>query len=245
MTAFLLDWVETALPMVAALMLAHLISGFVARGALVTHRTRKLWKVLLGTALMGLATSAALGGVWQIAIVVATAFLFIDCLFLLVVPRAHQGSLVEFLLHQVLQISVLFAAASLWPEALSVGLWSDDVAELRALCVALVGFLLATAFGAPLVASLLHRFPSLPAADDLPGAGLTIGLLERTLAVFFVVTGTLAAIGFLVAAKALFHFGHPHKIGQRALVGTLASAGWAVLTATATLAVLEILTTAP
>ena len=63
--------------------------------------------------------------------------------------------------------------------------------------------------------------------------GATIGILERILIVVFVLTGTEAAIGFVVAAKTLARFRllDDRDFAEYYLLGTLASVAVAIVTA--------------
>ena len=63
--------------------------------------------------------------------------------------------------------------------------------------------------------------------------GATIGVLERILIVVFVLTGSEAAIGFVVAAKTLARFRllDDRDFAEYYLLGTLASVAVAIITA--------------
>lgn len=87
---------------------------------------------------------------------------------------------------------------------------------------------------------------ALPAAGHAPPAriGATIGILERLLIVTFVLTGSTAAIGFVVAAKTLARFKQldDRDFAEYYLLGTLASVAVALgsaLVAQAALATLS------
>ena len=71
--------------------------------------------------------------------------------------------------------------------------------------------------------------------------GATIGVLERPLIVMFVLTGQLAAIGFVIAAKTLARFEQLDDRGfaEYYLLGTLASVGRGVGTALLAAAALD------
>jgi len=62
--------------------------------------------------------------------------------------------------------------------------------------------------------------------------GSTIGILERILIVVFVLTGSEAAIGFVVAAKTLARFRllDDRDFAEYYLLGTLASVAVAIIT---------------
>jgi Protein of unknown function (DUF3307) len=70
---------------------------------------------------------------------------------------------------------------------------------------------------------------------DLQNAGKYIGILERLFVFFFVATGNLTSIGFLMAAKSIFRFGDltqskDRKLTEYVLIGTLISFGTAIAT---------------
>lgn len=78
---------------------------------------------------------------------------------------------------------------------------------------------------APTGGSVVVERPTVPTAAGPARIGEAIGVLERLLVVAFVLTGSLAAIGFVVAAKTLARF---KQLDDRAfaeyyLLGTLAS----------------------
>jgi hypothetical protein len=84
--------------------------------------------------------------------------------------------------------------------------------------------------------------PAVPSAAGPARIGEAIGVLERLLVVVFVLTGSLAAIGFVVAAKTLARF---KQLDDRAfaeyyLLGTLASVSIALGSALAAAAALGI-----
>jgi hypothetical protein len=72
-----------------------------------------------------------------------------------------------------------------------------------------------------------------PPAMQTARVGATIGILERILVVVFVLTGTEAAIGFVVAAKTLARFRllDDRDFAEYYLLGTLASVAVAIVTA--------------
>ncbi|TRX60146.1 DUF3307 domain-containing protein [Fulvivirga sp. M361] len=67
-----------------------------------------------------------------------------------------------------------------------------------------------------------------PEQESLKDAGKTIGMIERSLVLTFVLMQQYQAIGFLIAAKSVFRFGDLKESGQRKrteyiLIGTLIS----------------------
>jgi len=75
--------------------------------------------------------------------------------------------------------------------------------------------------------------PPAPQPAQTARVGATIGILERILVVVFVLTGTEAAIGFVVAAKTLARFRllDDRDFAEYYLLGTLASVAVAIVTA--------------
>ncbi|MDI9256984.1 DUF3307 domain-containing protein [Flavobacterium sedimenticola] len=70
--------------------------------------------------------------------------------------------------------------------------------------------------------------------DSLQNAGNYIGILERLFVFYFVTSGHLEAVGFLLAAKSIFRFGDlkeakDRKLTEYVLIGTLLSFGMAFL----------------
>jgi hypothetical protein len=68
----------------------------------------------------------------------------------------------------------------------------------------------------------------------LTGGGQVIGMLERSLIFLFVLLGSEAAVGFLIAAKSIFRFGELRDARNRMeaeyiIIGTLASFTWGIL----------------
>ncbi|MEM7549540.1 MAG: DUF3307 domain-containing protein [Bacteroidota bacterium] len=72
-------------------------------------------------------------------------------------------------------------------------------------------------------------------SDSLKDAGKTIGMIERSLILTFILLAQYQAIGFLIAAKSVFRFGDLKESGQRKrteyiLIGTLISFTLSILT---------------
>ena len=174
------------------------------------------------------------------------------------------SGLMPFLVDQSLHLASLAAlalwlpglwAAGLWaPGAivtgddggiLGTGLWSKadplPVHQLPALMVLATGFILATRAGGFAVGLLMQPFAaSLPgetAAEGLPGAGRMTGLLERGLIFVLVLIGQPQGVGLLMAAKSILRYGalkDDRALSEYVIIGTLASFGWALVVAYAT-----------
>jgi hypothetical protein len=135
---------------------------------------------------------------------------------------------------------------------LGTGLWSDEtplpVSYLPALMVLLTGLILATRAGGFAVGLLMEPFtPHLGKGDagkSLPGAGRVIGHLERGLIFALVLFGQAQGVGLLIAAKSILRFGavkDDRRLSEYVIIGTLASFGWALIVAFATLTGLAVL----
>ncbi|MBN8630400.1 MAG: DUF3307 domain-containing protein, partial [Rhodobacterales bacterium] len=176
-----------------------------------------------------------------------------------------SGGLAPFLIDQALHLVSLIAltlwlpdlwAQGLWaPGALATGddggilgtgLWSSETAlpvgHLPALMVLLTGLILATRAGGFAVGLLMEPFaPHLGKGDagkSLPGAGRVIGNLERGLIYALVIFGQAQGVGLLIAAKSILRFGavkDDRRLSEYVIIGTLASFGWALVVAYATL----------
>jgi Protein of unknown function (DUF3307) len=135
---------------------------------------------------------------------------------------------------------------------LGTGLWSEEtplpVSHLPALMVLLTGLLLSTRAGGFAVGLLMEPFaPHLGRGDagkSLPGAGRVIGHLERGLIFALVLFGQAQGVGLLIAAKSILRFGavkDDRRLSEYVIIGTLASFGWALIVAFATLSGLALL----
>lgn len=135
---------------------------------------------------------------------------------------------------------------------LGTGFWSEEaavpVSQLPAVMVLLTGLILATRAGGFAVGLLMEPFaPHLGRGDaskSLPGAGRVIGHLERGLIFALVLFGQAQGVGLLIAAKSILRFGavkDDRRLSEYVIIGTLASFGWALIVAFATLHTLALL----
>lgn len=126
------------------------------------------------------------------------------------------------------------------------GLWAQGnplpVEHLPAVMVVLSGFILATRAGGFAVGLLMEPFSRHLGRGDadksLPGAGRVIGHLERGLIFAFVLFGQPEGVGLLIAAKSILRFGavkDDRRLSEYVIIGTLASFGWALVVAYATI----------
>jgi Protein of unknown function (DUF3307) len=184
--------------------------------------------------------------------------------------KASHG-FAPFMLDQSLHLVTLVALALWLPELWAQGLWSPGaittgedggllgtgfwagevplpVTHLPAIMLILAGALLATRAGGfavgLLMAPFADRLPADVSAESLPGAGRVIGLLERGLIFVLVMLGQPEGVGLLIAAKSILRYGaikDDRALSEYVIIGTLASFGWALVTAYATLALISAL----
>lgn len=71
---------------------------------------------------------------------------------------------------------------------------------------------------------------TLSVSDELPNAGKLIGILERVLALTFILIGQYQAVGFLIAAKSVLRYKDTDTLKtEYVLIGTMLSFGIAVV----------------
>ena len=232
----------------AALLFAHVLADFVFQnGWMVANKRRVEGLAAHGTVVLACAIAAtgqvALSLVWLTALHLA-----VDAL------KARVGrGLMAFLADQAAHLLTLVALALWQPWLFAQGLWGD-VAPLPGVMAALAGFVLATRAGGFAIGLLMSPFAAKLAslasggdpvtAESLPGAGRIIGLLERGLIFGLILLGQPEGVGLLMAAKSILRFGavkDDRALSEYVIIGTLASFGWALIVAYATLAGLALL----
>ena len=160
-----------------------------------------------------------------------------------------------FLADQGLHL-VTLAAVALWLPGLWAGglwatggwpagwfadpLWTQPL-WAPALMALVAGIILATRAGGFAVGLLMQDHADGAPPDGLPKGGATIGVLERGLVFLLVLAGQPGGVGFLIAAKSVLRFSttaSDRSASEYVIIGTLASFGWALATAWATIALL-------
>jgi Protein of unknown function (DUF3307) len=219
----------------AALLFAHVLADFGLQPAWMAFgkADRRPLPFLAHIAVVAATAVAATGSLaWPVAALIL-AHTAID-LGKVLIPAPRLAS---FLADQSAHLATL-VAVTIWAPGLYAWTVWPGLAPLMALAA---GILLATRAGGFAVGILME-----PWAEETPvglrGAGRTIGILERALVFLFVVTNQAEGIGFLIAAKSVLRFGavgDDRKISEYVIIGTLASFGWAIAAAVATLALLS------
>ncbi len=237
-----------------ALLCAHALADFIFQtNAMATQkRNPRIMAAHIGVVL---ATSIAVtGSIHPAIVVVALAHLVID----LAKAWSPWRGFVPFLVDQLLHIVSLIAVALWVPGLWQGGLWTAQTGgmilpslwpantpgvAIPGILALITGFILATRAGGFAVGLYMARW-SEASPKGLPGGGRAIGMLERGLIFLLVLTGQSASIGFLIAAKSVLRFGavgDDRAISEYVIIGTLASFGWAIAVAFATIAYLALL----
>ncbi|WP_240705272.1 DUF3307 domain-containing protein [Pacificoceanicola onchidii] len=232
-----------ALQVFTALLLAHVLADFLFQTKkMVAHKGNVLVLGLHVLIVFALST-LALGGVWQVAAMVAAAHFVIDMIKVIWRATGQGDGLAPFLLDQAAHLVSLLAAALLWPGAMALGWWDNDAVHLVAPALLASGLILTVIAGGMAVGLLTARYQGEISDDSLPDAGRLIGQLERFIIFVLVMIGEPAGIGFLIAAKSVLRFdtaSQGQKASEYVIIGTLASFSWALVMAYGTQALLEI-----
>lgn len=222
----------------AALLIAHVLADFLFQTTWIAERkqARHAGATLLHIAIV-LALSIAALGTWHPALAaLAAAHLVID----LAKTFAPKDRLWPFLADQGAHLATIVAAALFMPTLWATGLWAAQGWAPGAMA-ALAGLIVATRAGGFAVGLLIKPYYAHDLPQGLINGGALIGVLERGLIFLFVMVGQPAGIGFLVAAKSVLRFestARDQRASEYVIIGTLASFGWAMAAAWATLALL-------
>lgn len=137
-----------------------------------------------------------------------------------------------YLLLLVLDILLACVTASTFQTGQYGGLTQLEPIVPR-LAILISGFFIATVSGDELITRFLGDAQKHKPATGPIGSEM-IGRLERALAFYFVIFGSIEAVGFLIAAKAALRFGSEiddHDTRNFVILGTFASFGWGVMVA--------------
>jgi hypothetical protein len=219
----------------AALLFAHVLADFVFQTNWMVANKARLAGFCAHASVVLATLIAAFGQLDPALFGLAALHMGID----LIKTRLPQG-LAAFLADQALHLATLAALALARPELWAASPCAGLIA-LPAIVTLLSGALIATRGGSFAIGLLMAPFaaqiPSEHAPASLPGAGRLIGILERGLIFALVLFGQAAGVGLLIAAKSILRFGvvkDDRALSEYVIIGTLASVGWAILTAFAT-----------
>lgn len=220
-----------------ALLLGHVLGDFVVQTRAIVENKARARMFLLHGVMVLIMTMTATGQIarWELLALAAT-HMVIDAVKTYLAPH----NIAAFLADQGAHLITLIAAAALVPDLWATGLWATLPAlpdALIALMALLTGAIIATRAGGFAVGLLMAPMAEQIDANGLPSGGKLIGLLERGLIYVMILAGQPAGIGFLIAAKSVLRFEatSDEKKAEYVIIGTLASFGWAMITAYATL----------
>jgi len=243
----------------AALLLAHAAADFLlqsagmARGKQARGPGAFAAHLAIVAACAALALGAVTGPAWAAVAALTAAHGATD----LAKTFAPAGRLWPFLADQAAHLAALVLTAALapglwdsgaWAAGLpgraggGAGLWSagpgtDWMPPAMALAA---GLILAVRAGGFAVGLMMQRWEG-RGPQGLPDGGRMIGLLERGLIFVLVLAGQPAGVGFLIAAKSVLRYEATREdqaAAEYVIIGTLASFGWALAVAYATVLLL-------
>lgn len=222
-----------------ALLLAHLMADFLLQPDWMAGGKRRALPLVLHGTVVLIAAQATLGQAasWPL-LALALVHVAIDA-----AKARLPSTLGSFVADQAAHLVSLGVVAALAPGLWADGFWAEAT-WLPAIYAHAAGALAAILTGGHVVGFLVGRWEAVDLPLGLPGAGRLIGQLERGLIVLFVLGGEPVGIGFLIAAKSILRFdaaSGDQKLGEYVIIGTLASFGWALAIAEATLALADAL----
>ncbi|MFV2093763.1 MAG: DUF3307 domain-containing protein [Hyphomicrobiales bacterium] len=224
----------------AALLFAHVLADFVLQTRWMSDRKRHPAVLLAHGAVVLVTAQAALGRADAPELLaLAAAHLAIDTV------KTYGGftGISGFLADQGAHLATLVILAAIAPDLWAGGVWSGRL-WLPATLTLVAGLILATRTGGMAVALLMQPYRDANLPNGLLNGGQLIGLLERGLIYLLVLVGQPAGVGFLIAAKSILRFdttSRDQRAGEYVIIGTLASFGWALVVAYATLHLLSLL----
>lgn len=220
-----------------ALLLAHALADFTFQTNWINANKARPHVLALHGVIVWLTAQAALGKIYDPTLAMLTAaHLVIDAI------KTHGGfrRLGAFLTDQAAHLATLLAAATLAPTLWRTGVWAahDTLPPLMALAA---GAIISLTAGRHAIALLMQPHSMRIRNTGLRDGGRQIGLLERGLIYIMLLAGQPIGVGFLIAAKSVLRFGtamRDQRLAEYVIIGTLASFGWAIVTALATQALL-------
>jgi hypothetical protein len=245
----------------AALLFAHVIADFIFQTNWMVAHKRRPTAMAAHIAIVLVTVVVVTGSLHPALFALAVAHLTIDAT---KVWSPWKG-LAPFMADQAAHLASLVLVAFWVPDIWSAGLWAGGLAQtgwlspvrsnsmlIPPLMILGTGLIIATRAGGFAVGLYMARWQDELSNDTtdhdakdknegLPDGGRAIGLLERGLIFLLVLSGQAASIGFLIAAKSVLRFGavsDDRKFSEYVIIGTLASFGWAIATAFATVAYL-------
>ena len=186
-------------------------------------------------------TSYLLLGIWSnwyIPLIIFITHALLDKVKLELNSKAKNCAVKLFLLDQIGHLAVISVIVFLWGTGEGAqSLWLDKFGKSYPVVLTYAGGLVLTVIaGGVIIGMLVNPFIEEIKKDGgelkgLKNGGKSIGLLERLLIFFFLVAGSIEAVGFLIAAKSILRFSEIRTSSDRKqveyiLIGTLYSFAW-------------------
>lgn len=166
-----------------------------------------------------------------------------------------RGNLWTFVADQALHVAIIALVVFLSFDTFNQWGWMQRIAtheQTQQLYIVISGYIVTTRVGQFVIKMFMAGLNSNTSAsgqgknakeenekeEELENAGAWIGLLERNLVFLLVFTESLAAVGFLVAAKSVLRIREQRLETEYVIIGTLASFSWAIMISMATKALL-------
>lgn len=221
------------LSLLLRLLLAHVVGDFYLQPARwIEDRGVKQWRSMwlyIHGIVHALAAWCALGTLseWRTVAFIGAVHVLVDMGKSYADPRGRSAAC--FLADQTLHVGALMIVVHWASPAGIEAVWNTPPQSMPILAIALAALGLARPVGF-FVQTFTRRWDEQlgDRTDNLPGAGMWIGVIERLMVLVFVLIGAVDAIGFLLAAKSVFRFGDlrddkDRKRTEYVLVGTLLS----------------------
>ncbi|MFY8009249.1 MAG: DUF3307 domain-containing protein [Flavobacterium sp.] len=219
------------------LFLAHIIGDFILQpSAWVQDKEQKLHRSIylyLHTILHVLLALLLVGKMAFLGYAILLGFLHGLIDFLKLRFQQKQTKRIWFIIDQLLHLLVLIGVTFYYNNQIPDFSFADN--QFWILLTALILLTKPTSIIIKNIISIWTPENKLSKNDDsLQNAGNYIGILERLFVFYFVISGHLEAVGFLLAAKSIFRFGDlkeakDRKLTEYVLIGTLLSFGIAFL----------------
>jgi len=213
-----------------ALFFAHVLADFVLQTAWINAQKRRVPVMMLHGALVLACAQVATGqwaSPWILAL--AAAHVVIDAAKIWGGFHHFRGFLADQAVHIVTIAAVTVLAPGLW----ATGAWAALPALLPLMALG-AGLIVTLTGGQYAVALLMRPHGNRIRNNGLRDGGRQIGLLERGLISALLLLDHPLGVGFLIAAKSILRFGtatRDQRTAEYVIIGTLASFGWAILTA--------------
>ncbi|MDQ8202948.1 DUF3307 domain-containing protein [Pelagicoccus sp. SDUM812003] len=223
------------LTLLIPLLAAHFLSDFALQPDAIARNKQRIGTLLLHILITGLCAYLLLGDFreWRIPLLLAATHGIIDLLKLRLAPNSSRDA-AAFVVDQLAHFAIIFAVSAVdWTRVGMLAPWwkpHNPEGYLNTLLF-LGGVIAVTQAAGVFISKLLPKLldtdtVELQSNTGFAKAGRYIGYLERLLLLLFVITGQLAAAGFLIAAKSVFRFQktqEDRKQTEYVLLGTLLS----------------------